>query len=266
MKEEFVNFPPKEKNMPFFVSLAGISFKDKTYKINRPKSTLLCAEYIIDGEGCVVIDGKTYYPKKNDIYILPPGKDHFYYSDDKNPWEKIWFNAEGALINNILPVYNPMERVVFSDCGGYEYFLRMNEIGKNNSLSAVKKHENAALLFHELLQFLYDKYRENNISKETEVLKNYINNNITENISLKELSELVYLSESQVIRIFKRDTGKTPYDYTLDLKTERAKTLLLNTGLMVKEIAFNLGFCDEHYFSYIFRKKTGKTPSDYRKG
>lgn len=265
MKEEFVPFPPKDGNIPFFISLTGISHSDASYRINRTKSKIMCMEYIIDGEGCVILDGKSYYPQKGDIYLLPPGKDHLYFSDQKNPWEKIWFNAEGALINNLLSVYNPTNTVVFKNCGGYEYFLKIHQIGRNNSLSATEKHEGSALIFHELLQFLYNKAQNHHISEESKILTEYINNNINKAISLKNLAELVYLSESQVIRIFKRDFGKTPYDYILDLKIERAKTLLANTGLMIKEISFNLGFCDEHYFSYIFKEKTSKTPSEYRK-
>lgn len=88
---------------------------------------------------------------------------------------------------------------------------------------------------------------------------------VSQNISLKELGGLVFLSESQVVRRFKRDLGTTPHEYSLNLKLEQAKKLLRNTRLMVREIAEYLGFCDEHYFSYIFKKKTGRTPLEYRR-
>ena len=102
-------------------------------------------------------------------------------------------------------------------------------------------------------------------SEESEAIKRYIDENFTKKITLEELSELVFLSKSQVIRIFRQDIGKTPYEYILDLKLERSKMLLKNTRLMVKEIAFSLGFSDEHYFSYLFKEKMGKTPTSYRK-
>ena len=77
---------------------------------------------------------------------------------------------------------------------------------------------------------------------------------------------MVFLSESQIIRIFKKDLSVSPYEYILDQKLAQARLLLRSTGLMVKEIAFQLGFCDEHYFSSLFKQKTGKTPTAYRKG
>ena len=76
---------------------------------------------------------------------------------------------------------------------------------------------------------------------------------------------MAYLSESQIIRIFKKDMGKTPYEYSLELRLEHAKKLLRDTRMMVKEISAALHFCDEHYFSYLFKQKVGLTPLQYRK-
>lgn len=265
MKEEFVNFPAVDKTLPFFISLAGISYPDENYKITRLNSKCLCLEYILEGEGCVILDDKRYYPQKGDVYLLPPGKDHHYFSDSQNPWKKIWFNAEGSLINNLLAVYNPLDLVHFTNCNIKNHLKKIHDIGRNNNYLPLQKHECASVIFHEILQVLYNHSQKSDLSPETKILKDYIINNITKNISLKELSKLVYLSESQIIRIFKKEVGKTPYDYILDLKLNRAKTLLKNTNLMIKQIALNLGFCDEHYFSYVFKNKTGKTPSEYKK-
>lgn len=267
MKEEFIPFPVQDDGIPFFIELTGVSYCDGSYKIKRSKSYCMCVEYIISGEGTVVFGGKKYYPQKGDMYLLPPGRDHFYYSDSENPWVKIWINACGPLIEKLLSVYNPQNVVLFKNADGYEYFTRIQRVAQDVDLTSKQKHEKASVIFHEMLQFLYKKSLKdtNKISKESRIIKEYIDENFTQKITLKELSELVYLSESQVIRNFRRDIGKTPYDYILDLRIERSKMLLKNTRLMVKEIAFNLGFSDEHYFSYLFREKTGKSPTSYRK-
>lgn len=265
MKEEFVPFPQKTKNTPFCIALAGTSFCDGSYRINRPNSPCSCMEYIIKGTGTVIIDGKTYHPKAGDIYILPQGKNHLYFSDSENPWTKIWFNAEGSLINALLLSYNPTGKIVFNSIGGLEYFEKIHSIGKRSDLSPDEKHNAAAIVVHELMQFLYETSQKSNISPEAQVLKNYIDNHISENLTLKKLTELTYLSKSQVIRVFCSNFGKTPYDYILDLKIEHAKNLLLNTNLMIKEIALMLNFCDEHYFSSLFKNKTGQTPSAFKK-
>lgn len=267
MKEEFVHFLDVEEALPFVVELAGISYCDGSYRIHRPKSKCMVAEYIISGEGTVILDGKVYHAKAGDIYMLPPGRDQLYYSDAANPWTKIWFNARGTLIDHLLELYDPQCMGIFPDAGGREYIEKIQDIGRNEDYLNREKQEKAAVVFHEFLQYLYGKFyvRKNNYSEETVRLKEYIDKHFMQNIALKDLAEVVYLSESQVIRIFKKDLGVTPYEYILNLKMGQAKLLLRGTRLLVKEIAFQLGFCDEHYFSYVFKQKVGRTPGAYRK-
>lgn len=267
MKEEFINFKSENEDILFAVSLAGISYCDGSYIIKREKADCMVAEYILKGQGTVVLNGKEYLAKEGDIYLLPSGCAHLYYSDKTYPWEKLWFNVRGTLPNLLLQEYNPRNLVVFSDAGGREYFEKIHEIGRGSEYSGEEKNRKIALILHELLQHLYGKFysREQHWTKETKLMKEYLDDHITSNVSLKELGDLVYLSESQVVRKFKREIGKTPHEYCLDIKLEQAEKFLANTCLRVKEISNYLGFCDEHYFSYIFKKKTGKTPLEYRK-
>lgn len=267
MREEFITYPTPGEKLPFIIELAGISYCDGSYKIHRSNSKCMVTEYILSGEGTVSLDGKKYTAREGDIYLLPAGHNQLYYSDAKNPWVKIWFNARGPLIDELLNIYNPRNIAVFSQAGGKEFLTKIHDIGKDSSSCVKEKHDKSAIVFHQLLQYLHENFyaRKDEYSEETKILKDYIANHITEDISLKDLSPLVYLSESQIIRIFKQDLGKTPYEYILELKIGQAKMLLRSTRLMIKEIAFRLGFCDEHYFSYLFKQKTGQTPSAYRK-
>ena len=267
MKEEYINYLLQTQNPHFFIELAGTSYCDESYKIKRTKSELLIAEYVMKGEGTVVLDGKSYIAKENDIYLLPMGKDHMYYSDSQNPWQKLWFNVRGTLVMELLREYNPRNIVVFENAGGEEYFKRIHEIGNSQYYTTEEKQKKSALVFHELLQYLYDGFYKQEYlhDKEIRLMLNYMDTHFPESISLKELCDLVYLSETQVIRIFKKNTGKTPYEYYMDLRLNQGKRMLQNTSLMVQEIAACLGFSDAHYFSYLFRKKTGKTPLEYRR-
>ena len=267
MREEFVHFPGGGKDQPFIVELAGTSYCDGSYRIHRHKSGCLVAEYVILGEGTVLLDGEKYHARAGDIYLLPPGREHLYFSDGDNPWTKIWFNASGPLVNSLSEVYDPKTLTVFPDAGGKEYFSRLHNIGRDEHIGAKQRHEQAAVVFLELMQYLHGRFYtgEKAYSPETCILKEYIDSHVTETLSLKKLGELVFLSESQVIRIFKRDLGITPYEYLLTLKMEQARRMLRSTELRVKEIAFLLGFSDEHYFTYLFKQRVGQAPTAYRK-
>lgn len=123
-----------------------------------------------------------------------------------------------------------------------------------------------ALIFHKMLQKLYEREQTalSHFSPEAERMKAYLDTHLSETVSVETLSALIYKSRSQTIRIFKKEFGLTPYDYLLESRIKQAKTLLKNTNLRIKDIAYQTGFSDEHYFSDLFRKKTGKTPSSYR--
>ena len=73
------------------------------------------------------------------------------------------------------------------------------------------------------------------------------------------------MSKSNVIRIFKRDCGVTPYEYLLELKTATAKALIADTDLPISRIAEKLGMGDVHAFSAMFLKRAGVRPGEYRR-
>lgn len=93
----------------------------------------------------------------------------------------------------------------------------------------------------------------------------YITRHYSEQISLTDLSEYCSVSKQQLIRYFKQAFNTTPIDYINDYKLARAKELLFNSPtLLISEIASELGFSSQYYFTKLFTKKLGETPSAYR--
>ncbi len=72
------------------------------------------------------------------------------------------------------------------------------------------------------------------------------------------------MSPYHFIRIFKNETGKTPYEYLVDIKIEKACSLLRRSNLSVTEICFLCGFNSSSHFSTVFKQKIGVSPSMYR--
>jgi len=65
--------------------------------------------------------------------------------------------------------------------------------------------------------------------------------------------------------MFKRYTGLSPAQYFLQLKLNKAKDLLLNTSMSIKEISVITGFESQYYFSRFFKKRIGMSPIQQRK-
>jgi transcriptional regulator GlxA family with amidase domain len=71
------------------------------------------------------------------------------------------------------------------------------------------------------------------------------------------------VSRTHFFRIFKEQTGQSPYKYHLQLKLRRAGEMLRDSDLTVKQIAMALGFRNPYHFSRLFRAKTGASPRAY---
>ena len=82
--------------------------------------------------------------------------------------------------------------------------------------------------------------------------------------TLDDIAAKLFMSRSNLIRIFKKHTGITPYAFLMQEKLNVAQTLLSSTDITVKAISELLCFNDEHYFCFLFKQKTGVTPTQYR--
>jgi AraC family transcriptional regulator len=99
------------------------------------------------------------------------------------------------------------------------------------------------------------------INKVIEFLKeNFASNDY----STKEIAKIANMSRYHFIRAFKNETGKTPYDYLIDIKIEKAKELLKDKDYSITEICSLCGFTSHSHFSTTFKKKLGVSPSKYR--
>ena len=96
-------------------------------------------------------------------------------------------------------------------------------------------------------------------------IREMLDSGIYKKLDLSRVSMLLHMSKSNVIRIFKKQYGVTPYEYLLTAKMEAAKVMLTSTQMSVKDISDRLCITDEHYFSTLFQKRIGMRPSEYRK-
>jgi AraC family transcriptional regulator len=93
----------------------------------------------------------------------------------------------------------------------------------------------------------------------------YIEEHVTDNISLATLAELAQLSPYHFSRSFKHSFGVPPHRYHASRRMERAKQLLAKRELSVTTIALDSGFSDTSTFTAAFHRLTGETPSHYRR-
>jgi AraC family transcriptional regulator len=92
----------------------------------------------------------------------------------------------------------------------------------------------------------------------------FIEEHLSEDISLAALAELVDLSLYHFARAFTQSFGMPPHRYHWARRMDRARSLLRMPALSVTQIGSRIGFCETSSFTRAFRKFTGVTPSEYR--
>lgn len=93
----------------------------------------------------------------------------------------------------------------------------------------------------------------------------YLQQHLSEEISLSVLAEEFHLSAQYVSQMFKSEIGVNFLTYLTNIRMEHAKKLLLTTSLSIAEVAEQSGYGDYRVFSKSFRKHEGITPSQYRR-
>ena len=99
------------------------------------------------------------------------------------------------------------------------------------------------------------------------MIKDYISQKyMNETLSVKDISDHVFLSTSYVCTFFKNETGQTLNQYLTEFRMEKAKELLCTTNMKVAMVSEKVGFANSSYFCRSFREYYGSSPESYRKG
>lgn len=93
----------------------------------------------------------------------------------------------------------------------------------------------------------------------------YMQEHMTEEISLNTLAEQFHLSAQYISQLFKNEIGVNFLVYLTNIRMEQAKKLLLSTPLSIAEVSERSGYSDYRVFTKVFKKTEGVTPSQYRR-
>ena len=221
----------------------------------RPNSGLILARtpgliYSLPDETKIIV-------QKGDILYLPEGS--YYSVKFENTETKtilVNFNLKDSNLNPIIASENICS---YSTKNKYEnMFLEICDIYTD-------KVENKLLLNSMLYNLFNTLATQKEKKSQISFAIDYINNHLTQNFSIHELSKYSAMSESTFRREFKKETGTSPLKYITNEKLKKAAQLLLFSDLSINEIAFNFGFFDTSHFYKTFKEFYHKTPSQYKK-
>ncbi len=265
MKEIIQNFKPYiDSDLPLQVQYIGESFCDETFYFKRNNYEAYSLEYIIDGEGTLNINGKTYHPKSGEIFFLSKHSKHEYFSQKENPWHKIYILFNGFLADELVRGYIPENSYVFTVPETEDIFKEIYKIASEKGENYREKHD---IIIPKIVE-IFLKIKNSGTSEATDLahkIKKSLDMNLQKSYTLKELASELNYTDNHLINIFRERFGETPYQYYSKNKIRLAGEYLVSTQLSIGEIAEMLCYTDPQYFSACFKKNMGVTPCEYRK-
>lgn len=234
--------------------------------------------YILDGAGKFSIEDKLIDVKKDDFLIINSNVGHSIYPSDKN--ENLIYISFGvdSIFLKILNQEESLEedkyfyKNIEDDRLKEEFIKAFNDIqtefNSGASYSKSMANSKATVYVINILRRFKDEFTITNdikINKQIDYIKNYIDNNYSEDIKLENLSKMAYMNKFHLISEFKQSYRVTPIEYLILKRIEVTKNLLISTNHSMEEISSIVGFNSQSYFNQVFKKKVGITPSQFRK-
>lgn len=102
------------------------------------------------------------------------------------------------------------------------------------------------------------------LRKLTLLFREYLDEKYMEDLSLQEVAEHFHYSDAYFCKIFKQCFDKGFIEYLTQFRVEKAKILLEDISVNVKDISQKVGYHDSNYFTKVFKRIVGQTPSEYR--
>lgn len=256
------------KKLYYYPISAGRFFCVNGYHLIRKNYNSLLITHILDGTFTYIKDGKHITARKGDTVILNCYEPHEYYTTDS--FESIWIHIAGA---NSFELFEEIEKSEGNliKCKDVQHLRKLlfrifDGISGSNPPTELSLSLDIYKIFIELLNPQSIKNKgEINYEDRIQNVKEYISENLNENITVAKLADIINMSSSHFSRVFKQQTGFSPYDYILISRLNRAKYLLQVTDMTVASIAYEIGFNSESNFIYFFTENEGISPGKFRK-
>lgn len=190
-------------------------------------------------------------------------------------WHKDLFDEKFMKRNQMLTIKTMLERsaggisfpkevaqetsarlIAITKLRGFDAVLELMSILHKLSCSAsMRMLSDTALNNHQTLNYH---------SRRLEKAFEFMHTNFQKQITLKELSKLVSMTEVSFSRFIKKHTGKSFIDTMNEIRLGQATRMLMETKLAIAEVSYNCGFHNISHFNRLFKKKKQCTPKEFR--
>jgi len=231
---------------------------------------------IVSGNGSFSLNGTHYICGAGDTFVIFPGALHQYVAAEVEPWHYVWVAFHGHRSEPLLQQLGiTPERPVVRGSGTRKAFSLYRKLrrtlrdAERPALADLEAEGLLRLLLHELslasaAQLPSAPSAESPAKRQVEQAMRWLELQHAQPISIEQLSKSLGYHRTHLSKIFKETIGLSPMQYLMQIRLERAKSLL-GSRWSVEEVASSVGFADPLYFSKQFRKRFGVSPTAFRR-
>ena len=263
LETSFIDFSqPSEfdKKALYYTCDFGHYFCTKDYLIERESLNLFLLFYVTSGNIFVKTKNFDVNAKSGEIILLDCREQHIYCCNDAG--EFLWFHFNGIAASPY--VEHLYEKIGIHYRGNRAEKLRLHF--QEIISAAAKPIVNEPVVSHNIDGILAALSAESAVTI-NELLRptlEYIAKHFDEPISIDELANLSLMSQSNLIRYFRRCLDVTPHEYLLLYRLKQSKRLLVSTTESIERIAELCGFNSASHFARAFKKENQMTPKEFR--
>lgn len=255
-----------------YLYIYNIGYYDYRYRKHSPHETRVfnrtSIHIVTGGRGYFIRDGKTYELSTGDVFSVPAYEEIAFFPDEKDPWRYYWYSFLGTGARDLVESIGIVKQKPYIH---YEN-ITIVENHLNDLLSSEFNHGEfyfraLSTLFHLISLFVKEQESENTVattlvgSAKKIILDNFNN----ENFSVSTIHEQLYVSDTYLRKVFKRETGMTMQAFLVKRRLSKAADLLRNNDYSVGDLCYIVGYRDEIHFIREFKKRYGVPPKQFRK-
>ena len=235
--------------------------------------------YIYHGSGWCAVNGIVHPMLTGDLYMIPVGATHEYYSDGylcyvNCLFDRSIFKDDELELFRYFSANEPermLDKYTFGPNLQEKITQLLDELNEEINTPSPFYLLRSRALFIELLIFILRNavlapgVRANHSQKHLGRVLSYITDNLNSKLSMKRLAEISGYAPEYFGKLFRKELGIGLSEYICNRRLERACYELEHSSMSIDEIAARTGFFDASYFIKMFRKHCGITPAQFRR-
>lgn len=268
----FTNMPIRNTDYMFCYTSVGWHECNDKYIANRRANGSVNSTIIltISGNGILEAYGKTFELGAGDIFVLPPHTPHAYYTKKDCLWEFYWLHTvDNHATNFVNKIVEDNETVFeYNDIGWLKDNIEKLIAFRDTAFEdhAVEQSKIVSDILHSLLTYKTKNNYDNKRAKDLlDKARYYIERHYAEDITTKNICNELFISQTHLIRLFRKYLETTPYQYLESYRIAKATSLLAHTAQSISDIAESVGYKSSSNFISQFKKHKKITPQQYRK-